>query len=213
MPTQRLQVTAHLASPLVTSGAGFMTLDGLLAALIFDATGSIERSHAEVPIVCTDALYHASGAVLEPIDTGRICFVAQLRPAHGIDPDLILKNKHGQLHRKFDTSLTNVMNTYPVITAPAVTWYCEGEPERIEALLRDAHFIGKRRASGFGSVSRWEVEPGELDGLTGYADEPLRPVPVDRYTGDRSAVIEDAAWRPAYWDPRNRAACFVPSRG
>ena len=213
MPHTRLQVTAHLASPFVTSGAGFMTLDGLLAALIFDATGSIERAHSEIPIACTDGLYHASGAVYEAIETGKVCFVAQLRPAHGIDPDLILKNKHGQLHRKFDTSLTNVMNHYPQIAAPALTWYCEGDAERIEALLRPVEFIGKRRASGYGQVACWEIEPGDLDGITGYADEPLRPVPVDRYTGDRSAVIEDAAWRPAYWDARNRTACYVPSRG
>ena len=104
-----------------------------------------------------------------------------MRPDHSIDPALILKNKHGQLHRKFDTSLTNVMNSYALLTAPTVTWYADGDADRIRSLLEPVQFIGKRRASGFGRVARWEIEPDDLDGIEGPFGEPLRPVPVDMF--------------------------------
>ncbi len=40
------KVTMNLCSPLVTQG-GYMTLDALLAALIFEATGDLQKAHHE----------------------------------------------------------------------------------------------------------------------------------------------------------------------
>lgn len=205
----RIKVTAHLLAPVVTGG-GYMTFDGLLAALLFDRLQDVDAAHAAVPIRQSDGLFHASAAIMEATRE-HVAFIAALRPDHGIDPDLILKNRHGQLHRKFDTSLTNVMNSYALLTAPTVTWYAEGDPERIRQLVEPVEFIGKRRASGFGSVARWDIEPDDLDGIEGPFGEPLRPVPVDRFSGDKSHPVVDAAWRPAYWNPLHRTACYAPT--
>lgn len=187
-----------------------MTLDGLLAAIRFEETGDIEVAHSDLPLAVTTGIWHASAAIFEPIDKGRAAFIAGFRPGHSMDPDLIKKNKHGQLHKKFDTSLTNVMNSYPMITAPTITWYAEGDPDRVRQMLEPVHFVGKRRASGFGEVRRWDIELDELDGIEGPFGEPLRPVPVDLFAGDRSGPVVDAAWRPAYWNVANRTACFAP---
>ena len=204
----RIKVTAHLLAPVVTGG-GYMTLDGLLAALLFDQLQDVEAAHAAIPVRQTDGLFHASAAIMEA-SRSHVSFIAALRPDHSIDPALILKNKHGQLHRKFDTSLTNVMNSYALLTAPTVTWYADGDADRIRSLLEPVQFIGKRRASGFGHVARWEIEPDDLDGIEGPFGEPLRPVPVDMFSGDKSHPIVDAAWRPAYWNPLHRTACYAP---
>ena len=187
-----------------------MTLDGLLAALLFDQLHDVEAAHAAIPVMNKQGLFHASGAVMEPIDKGRITFIAALRQQHSIDPDLILKNKQGNLHRKFDSAFTNVLNTYRTITVPSITWYAEGDAYQIRSLLEPVQFIGKRRASGFGQVTSWDFEPDELDGITGPFGEPLRPVPQEMFAGDRSTPVVDAAWRPAYWCVEHRAACYVP---
>lgn len=205
----RIKVTAYLDAPLVTGG-GYMTLDGLLGALLFDRLEDVEAAHAAIPVRQTEGLYHASAAYLEPIERGRIAFIASLRPQHSIDPDHILKNRRGELHRKFDSSFTNVMNGYAMVSAPTVTWYAEGDADAIQALLSPVQFIGKRRASGYGRVSRWQFDPGELDGLEGPFGDPMRPIPRDRFGGDRSAPVVDAAWRPAYWRVEHRAPCHVP---
>ncbi len=204
----KIKVTAHLISPLVTGG-GYMTLDGLLAALLFDELQDVEAAHAAIPIQQTDGLFHASAAIMEA-SREHISFIAALRPDHSLDPELILKNKHGQVHRKFDSSLTNVMNSYAMLTAPTVTWYAEGDADRIQRLLAPVQFIGKRRASGFGRVSQWQVEADELDGIVGPFGEPLRPVPIALFKGDTSHPMVDAAWRPAYWNPLHRTACYAP---
>ena len=205
---KRFSVTAYLSTPLVTGG-GYMTLDALLAARLFDDLQNVEAAHAAVPIAHTGLLAHASGAIYESHSVDRVTFVAQLRAQHAINPDLIQKNKHGQLHRKFDTSLTNVMNNYTVITTPAVTWYAEGDLAEVRRLLEPVAFIGKRRAAGFGRVGRWGFDDADLDGITGYAGEPMRPVPIDMFTGNGGVVV-DAAWKLPYWSVHNRAACYVP---
>jgi hypothetical protein len=204
-------VTAYLSTPFVTGG-GYMTLDGLLAARLFEELQDIEAAHAAVPIKVDAGLACASGAIYEPVSVDRVAFVAQLRPGHSLNPDLIKKNKHGALHRDVnDTAFCNVLNAYKQITAPTFTWYGVGECDEVERLLSGVEFIGKRRGSGFGRVSRWEFADGDLDGITGYAGEPLRPIPVGMFSGDEGGPVIDAAWRLPYWSPVNRAACYVPA--
>lgn len=205
---EKIKVTAHLFAPIVTGG-GYMTLDALLAALLFDELQDVDAAHAAIPIQNTNGLFHASAAIMEA-QRESISFIAALRPTHSIDPELILKNKHGKLHRKFDTSLTNVMNSYTQLTAPCVTWYAEGDAAHIQRLLEPVQFIGKRRASGFGRVSHWLIDADELNGIEGGFGEPLRPVPIALFKGDTSYPIVDAAWRPAYWNPHHRTACYAP---
>lgn len=205
-----LQITATLKSPVIVGSSAYMTLDGILGAVLFDQMHDIEAAHSSIPIKQTEGLFHASAVIIEAIEKSRTAFIAGLYPTHSLDPSLILKNKRGALHRAFDSSVTNVMNTYRQITAPIATWYVVGDAERIRSLLKTVEFIGKRRASGFGQVASWDIELTDTDGLT-YEGEPLRPIPVEMFQGDKTLPIMDAAWRPAYWDLRNRAACYAPA--
>lgn len=213
----KLTIIARLAAPIVFGG-GYLTLDALLAALIFERNGDgdVDSAHAAVPLARAAGLFHASAAILEPNDSRPVSFVANLRAAHSLDPDLLLRNRKGAVHRKIGLTRRQdfgaVMNACRAFDAPEAVWYAEGDGEAVESLLAGAgaRFIGKRRASGFGEVSRWSVEPGDLDGVIGPFGDPLRPVPVGMFTGDASALKVDAAWRPAYWHPENRAICHAP---
>jgi hypothetical protein len=204
-----MTITATMKTPFIK--VGHMTIDGILASQLFDELNDVDNAHAAIPIKQTQGLFHASAAIFEPYEKTKAAFIAAFRETHSIDPAHIKKNKHGQLHKKFDSSLTNVMNSYPVYSAAEITWYAEGDAAEVERLLRPIQFVGKRRASGFGEVESWQIEEGELDGLVGYGGEALRPIPIDMFTGDKSQPIVDAAWRPAYWNVLNRAACYAPS--
>ena len=206
----KLIIQAKLKTPFIK--VGFMTLDGLLAALKFDELKDVEQAHQSIPLKNTQGLFHASAALFEPIEISKEVFIAALHEQHSIDPDLILKKSNGQLHRKFDSSFTNVLNTYKKVTASKITWYAEGDADEIQRLLSPVSFIGKRRASGFGEVESWSFERGDLDGILGNFDEPLRPIPIEMFQGDKEAYpIMDAAWKPAYWDVMNRRACYAPA--
>lgn len=209
----KFKVTMTLGSPIVTNG-GYMTLDALLAALIFDQTGDLEQAHSAIPLKATEGLWHASAAIIEKLDTGRVSFVASLRASHDLDLNHVAKNKQGNTHTAIGLTRRRefgaVMNNYGMFTAPSVTWYAQGDADEVERLLTDVSFIGKRRASGYGQVAGMSIEVDDLDGITGLFGEPLRPVPIELFKGDQTALRADAAWRPAYWHPANRAICFVP---
>ena len=209
---ERLTITAHMKTPFITGG-GYMTFDALLAGILFDQLQDVEAAHSSVPIKCTDGLFHASAAMYESFGQSRVAFVANMRADHSLDADLFLKKKDGTMRkmgRLRRRDFGAVMNSYDSVQVESLEWHVEGDSEEIFKLINPISFIGKRRASGFGEVNHWSIESSELDGLTGFLDEPLRPIPVERFKGDTASLKVDAAWRPAYWHPANRAICYAP---
>ena len=132
---------------------GFLTFDGLLAAVLFDRCGDVEEAHSTIPILCTDGLFHASAAITMPVVPGSYSIAASMRADHDLDADLFPKNKSGRIHRKMDRKrrrdLGNVLSSYPTISTPDVSWICTGDRDQISELLGDLPFIGKKRAQGF----------------------------------------------------------------
>jgi CRISPR type IV-associated protein Csf3 len=209
----KFTLSVKLKSPLITGG-GYMTLDALLAAIIFDDCGDIDKAHSDIPLKNTDGLWHGSAGFLEPIAIGKQVFVANLRAMHDLEPDMIAKNSQGRVHRRIGATRRGdygpVLNSYQIITAEVITWYGEGDIDKVKELISTISFIGKRRANGFGEIESIDLEESDLDGVLGYTNEPLRPIPESLFQGDTSSLRADAAWRPAYWHPDNRAVCYVP---
>ena len=213
---QRLMITAFLTSPVLTSG-GYQTFDGILASQIFDILGDVEAAHDAVPIARTDGLFHASAAFFEEFaPRQKVSVVASLRATHDLRPDLLLR-KRGRVHAKISTGTRSafgaVSSSFVQISARSATWYVEGDRSKIEDLLmgdRPIRGIGARRQSGLGAVSEWLVEDCDLNGITGYDGEILRPVPIGMMRTNKDLHVVDAAWRTAYWLHEHRAACYVP---
>lgn len=210
---QKLTFVATLRSPIIARG--YLTFDALLGALLFDRLGDPDKAHASIPLQQTDGLFHASAAIFEPAGTRTISFAASLRARHDLSPDLFKKNRAGtRVYRTMGErrrrDFGNVLSTYRASETGTVTWHCVGDLEAIADLLQDADFIGKKRTAGFGQVSEWDYADTDLDGLVDTGGKPLRPIPFDMFDGDRSLPVQDAAWKPAYWDPANRAPCYAP---
>ena len=168
---EKLTITAHMKTPFITGG-GYMTFDALLAGILFDQLQDVEAAHSSVPVKCTDGLFHASAAMYEPLDQSRVAFVANMRAEHSLDADLFPRKKNGASYRKVGRlrrgNFGAVMNSYDSVQVESLEWHVEGDNEEIFKLINPISFIGKRRASGFGEVDRWSIEPSELtesDGL------------------------------------------------
>ena len=211
---KEIKIAATLRTPIILQG--YMTFDALLGALLFERLQDVDKAHAAIPIQCDDNLFHASAAQLEIIDRGGLAITANLRAQHDLDPDHIKRSKDGErLHRSLGLKRRRqfgaVLNKYKTATASSVSWDVVGDVEQIEDLLGGAYFIGKKRTAGFGEVTNWSVtEDNASNGLIGPNGEPLRPIPADRFDGDKTFPIIDTAWKPAYWNPENRAACYAP---
>ncbi len=197
---------AKLRTPIIKRG--FVTLDALLMSIL-------GRGDVSDLIQCDQGLYLASaGFPVDAVAKQRASFVASLRPEHTPEwLDVIKTNTRTddlQIGLSRQSTGGNIINAYDATVASAVEWYATGHMQQILDLVSGVVSIGKRRASGFGEVSSWEAEEGELDGLVGYNSEPLRPVPTERWTEGGDWVPVEAAWKAPYWDVRNRTKCFVP---
>ena len=144
----------------------------------------------------------------------RAAFVASMRPEHSPQwLDVI-----APFTRKGDVQIGlarqreggNILNGYQAKVASAVEWSATGHMDRVLEVVNEVAFIGKKRSAGYGEVERWEVRPGELDGIVGFLGEPLRPVPTERWTAGGDWIPVEAAWKAPYWDVRNRTRCYVP---
>lgn len=197
---------AHLRTPIIRRG--FVTLDALLMS-------TLGRGDVSDLLRCEDDLYCASsGFAVDAVATQRASFVASMRPEHSphwlevVKPQT--RNGDLQIGLSRQREAGNIVNAYTATVAQAIEWYATGHQQAVLDAVRNIPFIGKRRAAGFGEVVRWEAETGELDGIVGYANEPLRPVPTDRWTEGGDWIPVEAAWKAPYWEVRNRARCFVP---
>ena len=222
---QPFTLRANLLTPVVIQG--HLTLDAMLMAVL--ETGDVSNL-----IKLEDELYYASAAFL--VDPGpykqRASFVASLRPEHTPEwREIIRPNTknpdappiQNQAESKSSSNdlriglarqreAGNIISSYQATAASAVEWYATGDATAVLEVMKDISFIGKRRSSGYGQVAGWEVESGELDGVCGYLNEPLRPVPVDRWSYGGDWVPLEAAWKAPYWDVRNRTKCFAPEQ-
>lgn len=210
---QQLVISAHLKTPLIFQG--HMTLDALLGSVLFDQLEDVEAAHSAIPIRCVDDLFFASSVNVETTDRTMVSFAAGLHAQHDLNPSWIKKSRDGtKLHTsiglKRRRNFGNVLSSYPMHVAEKAFWYCTGDEDRIAELLSRVFFIGKKRSQGFGEVLRWEIDESDCDGLTDNHGNPLRPIPVSRLEGRKDLVVVDAAWKPAYWEPKNRAACYAP---
>ena len=209
---ERFTITADLISPAIINT---LTLDALLGALLFEELQEVDVAHAAIPLRSTGGLYHASMAQpIEPLELGKVALIAGLRASHDLDLSLIKQGKDGQPHRHIGltrrSDFGNVMNGYQTVVAQAIQWHAEGDPDHVLDLLHEVEFIGKKRTAGFGQVRDWRLAASNLDGITDATGQPMRPVPLEIWHGDKNAIRADAAWRPAYWLPQHRAICAVP---
>lgn len=197
---------AKLCTPVIRRG--FVTLDALLMS-------RLGRGDVSDLIRCDQGLYFASaGFPVDAVTTQRASFVASLRPEHTPEwLDVVKPNTRTgdlQIGLSRQRECGNIINAYKATVASAVEWYATGHMQQVLEVVSPIGFIGKRRASGFGEVNSWEIEEGELDGLVGYNNEPLRPVPTERWREGGDWIPVEAAWKAPYWDTRNRTKCFVP---
>jgi hypothetical protein len=219
---KNFSIRAKLRVPIILNG--YTTLDALLMSVLGegDVSGLIK---------CTDDLYFASAALPEDIGISqKASFVASMRPEHtpewrniikantkteGLPSHLSLDgpNKTNDLKiglsRQRDAG--NILSSYSAIYTPTVEWHAIGDGEAVFEVLKEIQFLGKKRTAGYGEVDEWNLLESELDGIVGYANEPLRPIPVERWQHGGNWIPVEAAWKAPYWEVRNRTKCFVPN--
>lgn len=214
LPMEPLAVRLYLKQASQLAGYDPLFLDNLLARCVVDqATGwqGLPPEHDEgyalpVPLQCLwrDARGYPLWAA------------TPFYPADGAQGDVHYWHKRRQTGRwtgtrrgVFTISPTKgrwMERRVPAPTVVAAYWtaMCIGNAREIATLLEPLRYVGKHRATGFGAVDHWEIEP--IAAFTLVADDRLtRPLPAAAIALIRPHLPEGApalvGWTPPQWKP------------
>jgi len=85
-----------------------------------------------------------------------------------------------------------------------IEWHVMGDQKEIERLLSGITHVGKRVASGFGRVRRWEIEKGDTGKARFY-----RPLPVD-FAAQHGITGNTMQWGIKPPAKNNQRVCVMP---
>lgn len=219
-----LTVTAHLEAGLAHAGPWGIALDGLLASQLH--AGDIENAgirvmedpapqSLELPLArCgTGRDWHWAATCSWPVD------------GHGHPPQVAWwisradQNDLVDVAERCPQTISELKGRYRryrmpllVTACTAVTWRAIGDPDRISELLTTIPAIGKKRTSGHGRVTAWEIttEPAldRWDAAHTHPDGTLgRTTPaacLDGHAGVIDAGAGPAGLRPPYMHPHTQ---------
>lgn len=218
-------VTACLETGVVLSDSAYLTLDALLAAMIFVATdGDVSRAHGDIPLRRTGAVWCGSAAFLDAVARTSFspAFKSSLSPREEmwLPPNVwqgkvAKKPRLGRVDQKRGR-YNATMDQYVAIHADTATWYGRGDLAAVRELLADLRSIGKKFRQGWGRVSRVEVVEADDDRSLEYVDDagtrhPMRPIPVTQWGDPSGCLVRGVVPDPPYFDATREVVCVVPS--
>lgn len=226
MEEKRFVMRAFLDTPVILD-RGFLTLDALLAAMIFRQTEDLARALTEIPLKRTGATWHGSAGFFEPGARMNACFARTLSPSDlesgmwqpmkGKYPLYVDQSRNDHPHQ------WRLMNDkYDAVASASVTWFGCGDAARVRELVIGADpgalnlaGVGKKVPQGYGRVSNIEIM--ESDAMPDRSmmlkdGSPARPVPIDEWKaagGGDDVRIRLDTYEPPYYSS-NAATCAVP---
>lgn len=198
-----------------------LTLDGLLAAAIFNKMGLLgEDAIPYIPLESVDGIFKGSSAAFEKryrlISFDRIM---SLRGDRDLSVDVFAPNRRGGKYyvfvdKKRGKYKTNLQSYSGIFSSEVVFWGV-GDVDQVEYLLK--YFvlgIGKRSNAGAGEIGSIEVDEIEEDySWITKEGKPARPLPIEIWSqleGDQAWPVMPHAVTVPYWAGVARDA-VVPS--
>lgn len=192
-------LVAKLASPAIIQGS--FTLEGLLAAAVFERTGKMrDDALARVPLTSKQpndeagarlwlaSAVHYLGHVAIAEET-----ILRRRRRDETGPDFYLGNPRARKTCPFAIEQSRddykaLLNSYSSTYCEALVWFGHGDAQQCADLIESLAFIGKRRGQGFGQISEVSVRQFAADPVIRPDGMVRRPIPASWL-----AMLEGAA--------------------
>lgn len=202
----------RLEAPLLQSRR--LTLDGLLAAVIYQDTNDLVRAHRDIPLKKVRSVWAGSCALTEtPAPATKVAITQSIRAGKDLTYDMV----HGRRGRRpakiysGQGDYRNRQTAYLANHTPGVWFSGAGDLGQIETLVAKVTGIGAKRTSGYGMVSGYElIQTDQMNAGIDFADgSPARPVPEEEWGGGE-CLVDQERWQPPYWKGEMRR-CALPS--
>ncbi len=205
-------VRVRLGSPVLFSTGSLLTLDAILASLLFKKTQDVTIAHTEIPLERTGIVWHGSAFFpIDPLPYG-VKFKSDVSPLLGhIPPYVDAPNSILRVGGK-DKPTIDQRDGY---IATQGYWFGCGDIDEVASLLDDLTNLGKKSNQGFGVVDSIKVIPMKHDGSVIFPDKsPARPIPLEVYEGSGflgQYSSDRVCCEPPYWQMNNQYMSALPT--
>lgn len=222
LTSQTFRVVAHMKTPALIHGD--LPLESLLAACVYNESGAMrEDALKQVPIDFMDTpegkIWLASAAMFDGHLKQTEHIVVRGRHFSEMGPAFYEPNprarKDGWAVDQGTGPYKRLMTPYTVYEVSRLVWYATGNIKRCKDLLKTQGWIGKRRGSGFGEVSEYEVLPWTGNPVVDTRGMVRRPVALRKLgylegalPRGRQRVINTVDSHPAWL--HDQELCAVP---
>ena len=230
MNDESFTVSAVLDTPVIVSPRSMLTLDALLAALIYERTQDAEIAMRSVPLTMTHGILHGSGAFLKgevrPASRGVGVFKGGLQPREASEPRFVWPSRKLKGRRQYTAlnpkagAYRNTLDIYEPLCAERVVWFGQGDLAAVGEFLSELTHVGRKTRQGFGRLvpGSLTVEPYDADRSIVWPIEdrpvPMRPVDIEAWRamgfGTEGLRIEPATDRMPYFDATGQRLCVLP---
>ncbi len=211
----------RLVSAVVTNG--FLTLDSLLAAALYNRTGDLAVAHRDIPLQREHEVWRGSTVFFsEPCFIVDVDRVASLKQRDDLSLGLYAPGPRGftaidQRRGRYKASLDG----YKGMSAEYAYYFGMGDAEASRELIaRWLPGLGKKHQSGCGEFESIVVRELAVDrSWSSAGGTPTRPIPVETWMaigGRTDVATEDTAWMPPYspssslWTADSVRRCVIP---
>ena len=232
MNSSAFYASAYLKTPIIYPRQGFLTLDAVLGAQIMALSGDPSRIASDMPLAQRHGQWCASAGFLESVASPMVAtFVRGLSDLDFMRapvawPEGRRTISSGPQRGKTLTipvvdqvrgDYKTCMDKYTAYACDKVTWYGNGDIERVRGLLRGVFGVGKKVRHGWGEIESFEIEPLDVDlslslEHAGHT-RPMRPIPLSvwvsmGHSSQDQLVMFCAADLPRWSAPE--VECVVP---
>lgn len=230
MSHESFTVSVAPATPIIVSPRSMLTLDAVLAALIYERIQDAQRAMRAVPLAETLSILHGSAAFLKgevrPAPRGVGVFKGGLQPREVSEPRFVWPSRRRGGHRQYTAinpkagAYRNTLDVYETLEADRIVWFGRGDIAAVGELLSELTHVGRKARQGFGRLipGSLEVESYDVDRSIAWPIEdrpvPMRPVDIDAWQamgfGTEGLRIEPATARMPYFDAASQRLCVLP---
>ena len=216
---KNLKITFNLESPAILQNR-FMTIDSILLNVFFQKYK--EQNNINDFIKIEDFLDEI-GKFIEiknNVISGYIWYVGKNNRIYSDEYRMFKSMRHEEYTKQeFFTDKNFITDKgwyksydlkYPLLALPSIYFYITGDKDKIEELLKDIKYLGKKRKIGFGFTEEYSIEEiAENKGI--FIDDTTvsKPVPCSQFSVNTHRVMFYRAY-PPYWLKENKVACYMP---
>lgn len=156
-----------------------------------------------IPLRQSSGVYHASVSIFDEADAQTTTIYKRFCEKY-LD---FTKLKKSKIHTNCG-HFRDYMIKLVYLPASRVTFYVNGDSQKIKELLKGLTGLGKKTAIGFGMFNSYSIEETEEDYSVIKDGKSMRAIPI--ILCDYFGEVINLAWRAPYWAKEMVAPCVPP---